>query len=621
NAQITEQAQRDVLVMESIAVPLSFIALVWVFGGLLAAALPVAIGAVAILGSLAVLRVLTLATHVSIFALNLTTALGLALAIDYTLLIITRFRDELAGGATRDDALVRTMATAGRTVLFSATTVVLSMAAMILFPMYFLKSFAYAGIATVAFTAIAAVVVTPAAIVLLGDRLDSLDMRQLTRRLLARPERIRGPIEHKFWYRSTKFVIRHAIPVGLAVVVLLVLLGAPFLSVRWGMPDDRVLPRLASAHQVGDQLRSDFAGDSATAVSVVIPDALGVSDHVMARYASDLSRVPDVSAVSAPMGTFVVGTRVGPPSAPTGVVGGSAFLTVNSIAPLFSDRSEVQLRRLHMVARPDGRPVELTGTAQINRDSINAIMSRLPLVLGLIAVITFGLLFLLTGSVVLPLKALVLNVLSLSAAFGAMVWTFQDGHLGGLGTTSTGTLVANMPVLLFCIAFGLSMDYEVFVVSRIREFWLVSRQTSADNDESVALGLARTGRVVTAAALVMSISFAALIAAHVSFMRMFAVGLTLAVVADATLVRMVLVPAFMHLLARWNWWAPKPLARLQQRLAISDGDAPLKSKQPHGRHRLSTATTAPARDKEKHDGNRGRGLHRRYGATPAWAFD
>ncbi|HUH70503.1 MAG TPA: MMPL family transporter [Mycobacterium sp.] len=629
NAQITEQAQRDVLVMESIAIPLSFIVLVWVFGGLLAAALPVAIGAVAILGSLAVLRVLTLATPVSIFALNLTTALGLALAIDYTLLIITRFRDERAGGASRDDALIRTMATAGRTVLFSATTVILSMAAMILFPMYFLKSFGYTGIATVAFTAIAAVVVTPAAIVLLGDRVDALDVRRLTRRLLGRPEPARSPIAlgvppacgGEFWYRSTKFVIRHAIPMGLAVVALLVLLGAPFLSVRWGMPDDRVLPRSASARQVGDQLRSDFANDSATAVSVVIPDTSGVSERAMARYAAELSRVPDVLAVSAPMGSFVAGTPVGPPSAPTGVAGGSVFLTVNSTAPLFSDRSEVQLRRLHAVARPDGRPVELTGTAQINRDSINAITSRLPLVLGLIAVITFGLLFLLTGSVVLPLKALLLNVLSLSAAFGAMVWIFQDGHLGGLGTTSTGTLVANMPVLLFCIAFGLSMDYEVFVVSRIREFWLASRRTRADNDESVALGVARTGRVVTAAALVMSISFAALIAAHVSFMRMFAVGLTLAVLADATLVRMVVVPAFMHALARWNWSAPKPLARLQERLAVSDGDAPVKSKQPYGRHRLSTATTAPARDKEKHDGNRGRGLHRRYGATPAWAFD
>jgi len=201
---------------------------------------------------------------------------------------------------------------------------------------------------------------------------------------------------------------------------------------------------------------------------------------------------------------------------------------------------------------------------------VNAIMSRLPLVLGLIAVITFGLLFLLTGSVLLPLKALALNVLSLSSAFGAMVWVFQDRHLGGLGTTSTGTLVANVPVLLFCIAFGLSMDYEVFVVSRIREFWLASGRTRADNDESVALGVARTGRVVTAAALVMSISFAALIAAHVSFMRMFGVGLTLAVVVDATLVRMLLVPAFMRVLGRANWWAPGPLAWLHARIGISE---------------------------------------------------
>ena len=190
--------------------------------------------------------------------------------------------------------------------------------------------------------------------------------------------------------------------------------------------------------------------------------------------------------------------------------------------------------------------------------------------LGVIAAITFVLLFLLTGSVVLPLKALVLNVLSLTAAFGALVWIFQDGHLGALGTTPTGTLVANMPVLLFCIAFGLSMDYEVFLVSRIREYWLKSGKTRADNDESVALGLARTGRVVTAAALLMSISFAALIAAQVAFMRMFGVGLTLAVLADATLVRMVLVPAFMHVLGRWNWWAPKPLARLHERIGISE---------------------------------------------------
>ena len=468
--------------MESIAIPFSFLVLVWVFGGLLAAALPVAVGGLAIVGSMAVLRIITFSTDVSIFALNLTTAMGLALAIDYTLLIITRFRDEVAGGADRDEALIRTMATAGRTVLFSATTVALSMAAMVLFPMHFLKSFAYAGVATVGFAAAAAVVVTPAAIVLLGDRLDSLDVRRLARRVLNRPESVRRPIEEQFWYRSSKFVMRHAIPIGLAIVALLLVLGAPFLGVRWGFPDDRVLPKSASAHQVGDQLRNDFVNDSANAVTVVIPNADGLAPPDLERYAADLSRVPDVSAVSAPTGTFVDGARVGPPSAASGVAEGSAFFTVDSTAPLFSDSSEAQLDRLHEVPGPAGRTVEMTGTAEINHDSIKAITSRLPLVLGWIAVITFALLFLLTGSVVLPLKALVLNVLSLTAAFGALVWIFQDGHLGALGTTSTGTLVANMPVLLFCIAFGLSMDYEVFLISRIREYWLASGPRAGDID-------------------------------------------------------------------------------------------------------------------------------------------
>jgi RND superfamily putative drug exporter len=367
-----------------------------------------------------------------------------------------------------------------------------------------------------------------------------------------------------------------AIPLGLAGIVLLLLLGAPFLGVRWGFPDDRVLPSTASAHQVGDQLRRDFAHNSETAVTVVLPDADGVSANDIDRYAADLSRVPDVSAVSAPTGTFVAGRRDGPPSAPTGQASGSAFLTVDSTAPLFSDRSEAQLDRLHAVAGPAGRHVDMTGTAQTNRDSVDAITTRLPLVLGLIALIMFVLLFLLTGSIVVPLKALALNVLSLSAAFGAMVWIFQDGHLGALGSTPTGTLVANVPVLLFCIAFGLSMDYEVFLVARIREFWLASGQTRADNDESVALGIAHTGRIITAAALIMAISFAALIAAQVAFMRMFGLGLTLAIGVDATLVRMVLVPAFMHVMGEWNWWAPGWLTRVHDRLGLGEAPRPVE---------------------------------------------
>ncbi len=580
-AQINKQNQEDLLLMEAIALPLTFLVLVWVFGGLLAAALPMALGGLAVVGSMTVLRLVTFTTDVSIFALNLSTALGVALAVDYTLLILSRYRDELAEGSDPEEALIRTMTTAGRTVLFSAVTVALSMLATVAFPMYFLKSFAYSGVATVAFVATASIVVTPAAIVLLGSRIDALNVRKLFRR----PDPLHKPVEEFFWYRSSKFVMRRWAPIGLAVIALLLLLGLPFLSVKWGFPDDRVLPRSASSHQVGDELRNGFAHDSATAVPVVVPDARGLSPADLDKYAADLSRVPDVSGVSAPDGTFVAGNRVGPPAAGTALTSGpggaSAYLTVSSTAPLFSQANDTQLARLHQVAGPAGRSVEMGGVAMINRDSDAAVIDRLPLVLGIMAAVTFVLLFMLTGSVVLPLKALMCNVLSLTAAFGSLVWIFQDGHLGALGTTPSGTLVANMPVLLFCIAFGLSMDYEVFLISRIREYWLASgaarparvsaQEAHAANDEAVAHGVARTGRVITAAALVMSMSFAALIAAHVSFMRMFGLGLTLAVFADATLVRMVLVPAFMHVMGRWNWWAPKPLAWLHDRFGISEG--------------------------------------------------
>lgn len=571
NLQITKQSQRDLLTLEAIVVPLSFLVLIWVFGGVLAAALPIGVGVIAILGSLAVLRTVNFFTEVSIFALNLATAMGLALAIDYTLLMISRYRDELAAGAPREQAVGTMMRTAGRTVLFSAVTVALSMAVMVLFPMNFLRSFAYAGVATVAFAALAAIIVTPAAIMLLGDRIDALDVRRLFRRILGRPEPVAQPWHEEFWYRSTKFVMRHAIPIGLVTVALLGVLGAPFFGVRPGFPDDRVLPKSASAHQVGDLLRTEFANDSDSAVPIVIPDAAGLTAEQIGRYAADLSRVADVSSVSGPTGAFVNGKPIGPPIAATGIADGSALVTVSSTATLFSEPSEKQLDALHSVPTPGGRSVEFGGLAQTNRDSVEAIVSRLPLVLGLIAAVMLVLLFLLTGSVVLPVKALILNMLSLSAAFGAMVWIFQEGNLGALGTTPTGTLVANMPVLLFCIAFGLSMDYEVFLVSRIREFWLASPQQSADNDESVALGLARTGRVITAAALIMAISFAALAAAKVAVMRLFGVGLTLAVLMDATMIRLVLVPVFMHVMGKWNWWAPKPLVRLHQRLGISEG--------------------------------------------------
>ncbi len=553
--QVNEQTRRDLYTMEAIALPLSFVVLIWVFGSVVAAALPVIVGVLAILGAIAALHAISLFTEVSVFVLNLTAAMGMALAVDYTLLILSRFRDERAGGRSRDSALVRTVTTAGRTVAFSALTVALSMATLVLFPGYFLKSFAYAGVAVVGLAAAAAIIVTPAAIVLLGSRLDSLPIRPLTRRILWGAQQARlASLRGWSWYRWTTFVMRHAVVIGVAVTAFLMLLGAPFRDVRWGFADDRILPTSASARQVGDQLRNDFPGNGIPPITAVLPDVTAVRAADLDGYAAALSRVGDVSSVSSPGGTFIDGRRAGPPSAPTAIKDGSAFLTVASSAPLYSAEASAQLDGLHAVAAPAGVPVLLGGAAQSHRDGMDAIASRLPWVLAIIAVVTLVLVFLLTRSVVLPVKTLLMSVLSLTAAFGALVWVFQQGHLGALGTTATGTLGVQLPILLFCIAFGLSMDYEMFLISRIREYWLASEGGPGSNEESVALGVAHTGRVITAAALIMSISFAALMTAQVSVMRLFGLGLTLAVLVDATLVRMMLVPAFMRLLGPLNWW-------------------------------------------------------------------
>ena len=566
-SQVNEQTSRDLFVAEAVAIPISFLLLIWVFGGLTAAVLPLAIGIFAIIGTTAVLRGFTLFADVSVFALNLTTAMGLALAIDYTLLIINRYREEVQAGRNRDDALVVTVATAGRTVLFSAVTVAFSLAAMAIFPMYFLRSFAYAGLAVVALAAAAALVVAPALIAVLGPRIDSLDVRRPIRRLLGRDEPHVPEPEESMWYRSTQFVLRHAVPVGLAVVALLLVLGAPFLGIKFGYPDDRVLPESASARVLGDELREDYSQNASASVNVVIPEARDLDEPTMSRYGQDLSQVADVTAVTTPVGTFVDGQRVGNGGNDM-TADNAAYLTVSSTVDPFSERGQDQLDALREVPAP--AETLFSGLAQQNIDNVNSIIDHLPEVFVVIVVTTFILLFLLTGSVLLPVKALVLNVFSLTATFGAMVWIFQDGNLGGLGSTTTGTLIANMPVLMFCIAFGLSMDYEVFLLSRIREEWLKSGRTRADNDHAVAYGLARTGRVVTAAALLMAIVFAGIAFSQVSFMRMFGVGLALAVLMDATLIRMFLVPAFMKIAGRANWWAPAPLRKFHDRFGLSE---------------------------------------------------
>ena len=586
-SQVEDQTKKDLLLMESIAIPISFLLLVWVFGGLIAAALPVAVGIMAIVGSMAALKFIAYSTEVSLFAVNLCVGLGFALAVDYTLLIVSRYRDELADGKSRDDALVTTVVTAGRTVLYSAVTVAMSLAALVLFPTPILRSLAYAGIAAVGFAAFAAVIVAPAAIAVLAERMNALDVRKL----LGRQPPADRPTEDRFFYRTTRFVMRRPIPIAVAVVALLLVLGAPFLNVKLGIPDDRMLPDSASARQVGDQLRNDFATDENSAVTIVIPDATGLPPDELKRYAAQLSGIDDVSSVSSPVGAYLAGALVGPPHDASRTADGTAFLTIDSTAPALSERAEAQLDRLRSVAAPADRSVLFTGMAQGNRDNIDSVTTPLPWVLATMAVTVFVLLFLLTGSVVVPIKALVLSLLSLSATFGALVWIFQDGHLGAFGTTATGTLSTFLPVPLFCFAFALSMDYEVFLVARIREYWLKSARTQADNEESVALGVTRTGRVVTAAALLMAIPFAAQSGGQVAMIRMFGVGLTIALLVDATFIRMILLPAFMQLLGRWNWWAPAPLVRLHERLNRDQTPVPPQRCRPHVDEIDPTSTT------------------------------
>ncbi|HEY2272776.1 MAG TPA: MMPL family transporter [Jatrophihabitantaceae bacterium] len=571
--QVDDQTKRDLATAEAISIPLTVIALIWVFGSFIAALLPVVVGISSIIGTMAILRGLASLTDVSIYALNMTTAMGLALAIDYSLFIVSRYREEIRNGMAPDDAVRRTMQTAGRTVLFSALTVGLSLAALMVFPLFFLRSFAYAGIAVVALATLAALILLPAMLTVLGSRVDSLDLRVFVRRLLRRPPPVVKPVEATFWYRTATRVMKRAVPVGLLVTAFLVSLGLPFLHASFGYPDDRVLPHSASSHQVGDDLRTRFGANAASTISVVARD-ISSAPNSIGSYADALSQVPGVTAVSSSAGTYVDGSATGP-GVPAMRAGAVTYLDVHSDADAQSPPAKQLLTGVEAVQSP--WPVQFTGPTAVNKDSLAALGNALPWALGLIALATFVVLFLFTGSIVLPLKALVLNTLSLSATFGAMVWVFQEGHFGSLfnDLTTTGYLVPTMPPLMFCLAFGLSMDYEVFLLSRIREQWLASGRTSADNTKAVAQGLGRTGRIVTAAALLMAIVFAAMAGSKVSFMMLFGTGLTLAVLMDATIVRGVLVPAFMRLAGRWNWWAPRPLARLHERIGLHEEPEPI----------------------------------------------
>ncbi|GGL34208.1 MMPL family transporter [Nocardia jinanensis] len=577
--EVNNQITHDLAVAETAAIPLTLVVLVLVFGSLIAASLPLIVGLFAIAATLAILKLFTLFTDVSIYAMNLTTALGLALAIDYSLFIVSRFREELAAGLDPRAATGRALQTAGRTVLFSAVTVALSLSAMLVFDLYFLRSFAYSGVAVVVAAAVASIVVLPAALVLLGHRVNALDLRAPILRLFGREPAPLGALvpEQTGWYRLVKRVMRAAVPVAVVIVALLLALGSPFLSVKFGYPDERVLPNSASSRQVGNEIRAEFPrADPGGNTAIVLDgyrDGRGVGE-----YAARLSEVDGVNAVLSSSGVYVSGNRLAP--TPPGMSNDTGtYLTVTSSLDPFSPAGGDQLDALRAVDAP--APPVFGGSAAVNEDSLGALADRLPLAGLLIVLSTFVVLFLFTGSLVLPLKALLLNTLSLTAAFGAMVWIFQEGHLEGLlGFTAVGYLVPTMPILMFCLAFGLSMDYEVFLLSRIREEWLRRRagrtgseHAEEDNTESVAIGVARTGRIFTAAAVLMAIVIGALTTSKVSFIQLMGLGLTLTVLADATLIRALLVPALMKLLGPLNWWAPKPLARLHDRIGFSEEPA------------------------------------------------
>jgi putative drug exporter of the RND superfamily len=557
--QVTVQVEEDLVRAELVALPFLLILLLVVFRSPVAASLPLGVGMVAVIGTLLVLRVLASVTEVSIFALNLTTGMGLGLGIDYSLFIVSRYREELALGRSVEDAVVTAVETAGRTVLFSAVAVAASLSALLLFPIVFLKSFAYAGIPVVALAAAGATITLPALLRVLGHRIDKFTIRR-------RPT----SAKQSAWYRIARFVMRRPVPIATLGTALLLLLGAPFLGVKLGLPDDRVLPPGAQGRIVTDQLRAEFAGNETAALSV-LAEGLdpATSKKRVAAYAARLSQIDDVARVDAATGSYVDGRLLFSSKllAQRLSAGDATFFSV-VLAPGVesqSPRAEEVVRTVRTVEAPVD--VRVSGPSAELVDGTRIAFARVPYALAWIGLVTFVSLFLLFGSVLVPIKAVLLNLLSLTATFGAMVWIFQEGHFAGvLGFTPTGTLMLSNIILMFCIAFGLSMDYEVFLLSRVKE----EHDKSGDNDESVARGLERTGRIVTAAALLVAVVFVAMISSGVAFIKMFGLGLSLAVLMDATLVRGALVPAFMKLMGSANWWAPRSLRRIHDRFGIRE---------------------------------------------------
>ena len=530
---------------ESISFPVLLILLVIIFGSVIAAFVPLAIGGLAILGSFTVLRLITLATTVSEYSLNITTILGLGLGIDYGLFMVTRFREELRRQQSVELAVARTVATAGRTVLVSGVTVAAALCSLMLFQPVFLRSMGYGGVATVAIDVIAATTVLPALLAVLGHRVNALAVRKSVR-----PGAVAKPETEGGWYRLAQAVMRRPVAFVSVIVIVLLALGTPFLHIAWGGTDARVLPTTSTVRQVQDALTSEFPANSTNPIEAVVT---GVTNQAqLTGYTDKVATIPGVTGVQA-----------------TARHGTSVRLEVGYTPQPDSPQARQIVTSIRALAPPPHAGVLVGGTTAQDVDELSSIGGTLPWMALLTAVATFVLLFLAFGSVVLPIKAIVMNILSLAATFGVIVWVFQWGHLSGLlGFTAIGTIEPSMPVLLLAIVFGLSMDYEVFLLSRIRERY----DETGDNTVAVAAGLQRTGGVITSLALLLVVVVAFFSASSITFLKLLGVGMIVALIVDASVVRILLVPATMRLLGRANWWAPAPLRRLYSRYGIGEAE-------------------------------------------------
>jgi RND superfamily putative drug exporter len=571
--EVDAQSASDLLRAEIIVMPITLIILLIVFRSVVAALLPMVIAGVAVVGTQFILDLLTRVTDVSIFSLNLTTGLGLGLAIDYSLLMVSRFREALAQAGDVERALQTTLSTAGKTILFSSVTVASSLSGLLMFNTFFLKSFAYSGMAVTALAGVAAVVTLPAVLAILGQKinrlaLDNFGPQSHGRHAAPRSVSIAG--ESRAWTSWANLMMRRPVVfAGLALAALAVL-AAPARSIQFSLADDRALPASAPASQVSQALREDFASHETTALKVVAYGVEGAAPDRLGAYATDLSRVLGVTRVDALTGSYADGRQVAPADAMSqrfaAKSGTGSYLTAQVSPDPLSAESRDLVQAVRNLRAPF--PVQVTGPGATLADTLAGQAEGLPKALGVMALATIILLALMTGSLVVPIKAIVMNVLSLSAAFGVIVWVFQQGHLKWLvgDFQETGYVVSNMPLLLLCIAFGLSMDYEMFLLSRIKEEY----DLTGDNRRAVVAGIARTSRIITAAAILLAVVFLSFVSSGIVYLKLMGLGTGLAILIDATLIRGVLLPSVMALMGDANWWGPRVFKRLSA--SFSHGD-------------------------------------------------